>query len=124
MQTDHSQATATPVDDELSIGAAIRAVPVVRFRHSRLNYGQSRFVLAKDEGDALVILHGLDAFFADDPTARYGYDVLMPEHFAEKHPRLTVDTEDEFDIDGCLDYDQDNPEHAAWMKELRRLLAD
>jgi hypothetical protein len=40
-----------------------RALPVVYFRHDRLNWGQPRYVLAKDEGKALVIIHGLAAFF-------------------------------------------------------------
>jgi hypothetical protein len=99
-----------------------RALPVVHFQHGRLNYGQPRYVLAKDEGKALVIIHGLAAFFADDPSVRYGYDVQVPEHFLEKH-HLTLDTQDEHDLDAAVDYDQDNPEHVAWMNEAREILA-
>jgi hypothetical protein len=101
-----------------------RALPVVHFRHGRLNYGEPRYVLAKDEGEVLVILHGLAAFFANNISARYDYAVQTPEHFLEQHPGLTVDSDDEHDLDNVVDHDQDNPEHVAWMKEVRALLAD
>jgi hypothetical protein len=99
------------------------ALPVVYFRHDRLNYGQPRYVLAKDEGKALVIIHGLAAFFADDIAARFDYAVQVPEHFLGQHPGLTVDQGDEYDLDQVVDYDQDNPEHVAWMNEAREILA-
>ena len=101
-----------------------RALPVVYFRHDRLNWGQPRYVLAKDEGKALVIIHGLAAFFAEDTAARFNYAVQVPEHFLEQHPGLTVDQGDEYDLDQVVDYDQDNPEHVAWMQEARALLTE
>jgi hypothetical protein len=100
------------------------ALPVVYFRHDRLNWGQPRYVLAKDEGKALVIIHGLAAFFAEDTAARFNYAVQVPEHFLEQRPGLTVGSEDEHDLDAAVDYDRDNPEHVAWMQEARTLLTE
>lgn len=48
--------------------------------------------------------------------------MLVPEHFLERHP-LQLDSQDEYDLDAAVDYDQDNPEHVAWMNEAREILA-
>jgi hypothetical protein len=96
-------------------------VPVVWFSHSRLNYGAPRFVLLKDKAEADRILPGLVTFFGDDLNASIDHDRPTPAEFVAKH-QLQVDSEDERDLNEAVQYDESNPEHVAWMEEVRGLL--
>jgi hypothetical protein len=93
-------------------------------QHGRLNYGQPRWLLVEDGHEARSIARGLSKFFARDEHAAVDRLDWTPADFLEKHPDLTVGSEDERDLENVIDYDEDNPHHLAWMKEVRALLAD
>ena len=95
--------------------------PIVWFAHSRLNYGAPRFVLLQDKDEADRILAGLDAFFGEDLNASIDHGRPTPAEFVARH-RIRIDSQDEHDLDEAVQYDEDNPNHVAWMEEVRGLL--
>jgi hypothetical protein len=97
-------------------------VPVVRFRHDRIDHGQPRYVLVDNESEAAQVDWSLGLIFGEDPSVRYGYSVQTPDDFLAQHPGLTLGSEDEYDLDNVVRYDDHNPEHRAWMDAARAQL--